>query len=285
MNSGSFDSSKLEALGWRQGSVLTGAVETAARESAPSHIELSEADWLILTSHDCDVANHSLEKEPIVEVLRAVPTLSKKLDKGQAWGRNPRNLHISGLNENGNVVLSCSVHERWTLSRQELLFCGPCKKRQLQEKQSRVVAEWLAKRYVRPAFPTAFDARWHQKLRAWTKLLGRFNEWIQGVYLRLNTSEELKDSQVPYRFDLIVAVDVEKKTRDEWPQTRDEIETEIIDFWEQFEPGVICDGVDVLGTDEISLADIDKYQRFDADWLSFADDDLPRTPVVADMRT
>ena len=37
-----------------------------------------------------------------------------------------------------------------------------------------------------------------------------------------------------------------------------------------------------LGTDEITLADIESYQRFDADWVSF-EDDTPTIPTTADM--
>ena len=43
-------------------------------------------------------------------------------------------------------------------------------------------------------------------------------------------------------------------------------------FWNQFKPAIACDGVEPLGTDEITLADIEPYQRFDADWVSFEDD-------------
>jgi hypothetical protein len=38
----------------------------------------------------------------------------------------------------------------------------------------------------------------------------------------------------------------------------------------------------VIGTDELTLAEIEPYQRFDADWVSFADDG-PTTPPAADM--
>lgn len=53
-------------------------------------------------------------------------------------------------------------------------------------------------------------------------------------------------------------------------------------FWIQFEPAIACDGVEPLGTDEITLADIEPYQRFGADWVSF-EDDTPTTPTTADM--
>ncbi len=72
----------------------------------------------------------------------------------------------------------------------------------------------------------------------------------------------------------------------DWPRKREELERRISTFWNQFTSGIICDGVEVLGTDEITLADIEYYQRFDADWLSFSnEDDVPMTPLMADLIT
>ena len=44
----------------------------------------------------------------------------------------------------------------------------------------------------------------------------------------------------------------------------------------------MCIAVDVQGTDEITLADIEQYQRFDSDWVSF-EDDTSITPEMVDM--
>src|SRR5205814_1795975 len=169
--------------------------------------------------------------------------------------------------------------ERWPIPRERLGTEAPALV--LENKSRRLVAEWLAKRYIRAAFPTAFDRRWRPKMSDWLALLQRHSSWIQGIYLRLNTLAELVDTD-PYRCDLIVAVPAKMKGGAGWAATRDEIDREVASFWEQFEPSVEFEGVDVLGTDEISLADIETYQRFDADWVSFADDSAA-TPAAADM--
>ena len=41
-------------------------------------------------------------------------------------------------------------------------------------------------RYIRAAFPSAFDSRW-RAMREWVALLREHAEWIQGIYLRLST--------------------------------------------------------------------------------------------------
>ena len=149
-----------------------------------------------------------------------------------------------------------------------------------------MLAEWLAKRYIRSAFPSEFDSRWRgeksKNLRKWMKLLERHSSWMRGVYLRLNTLEELNEAEA-YRCHMIVASPAEVKNADDWPKAKETIETEVEDFWGQFKPGIHFDGVEVLGTDDLTLAEIELYQRFDADWVSFADE-TEATPISSDMK-
>lgn len=274
-----FDSAAIAKLGWRQGAILGHKLAKSARSHGPAAVTIDDEDWLIVTSHDCDVVNFSLDKEPVVEMMRAAVVQAKKVDKQQASGRNPRTMHLAIVDGDAPVVLSLSVHERWFIPRELLLQEPPV--RYLPDKDRRLVAEWLAKRYIRAAFPTAFDLRWRAKLKDWQKLLKKHSEWIQGIYLRLSTLDELPDEK-PYKCHLLVAVPHEKRGGADWPKKRDELEQAIEAFWDQFKPGIECAGVEPLGTDEITLADIEPYQRFDADWVSF-DDDTPATPAHADM--
>ena len=275
-----FDVDAIERHGWGQGAVLGPALMNAARERAPSGLTIADSDWLIVTSHDCDVVNDRLEKEPTVEVLRAEVVSRTSPDKQQVWGRNPRNMQLEVQDQRGAaVVLSLKVHERWTLDRDFLSSEPPA--HVIGTKERRLIAEWLAKRYIRAAFPTAFDCRWRTKMRAWTDILEKHSRWIQGVYLRLSTMRELAEAD-PYKVHIIVAAPAEVKKDVAWSAMRDAIDRDVETFWSQFTPSIECVGVDVLGTDQLTLAEIEPYQRFDADWVSFADDS-PATPAVADM--
>lgn len=271
---------QIERLGWRQGCVLGAFLVGEARRHAPSAVNIDDTDRLIVTSHDCDILNPSIEKEPVVEVLRAVASPAP-LDGHHEGGRNPRALHLTIGEGGGQICLRCSVHERWTIPRQLLTKEGP--RPGPAGKMLRVLVEWLAKRYIRAAFPTAFDRRWKARVKEWETLLRKNSQWIQGVYLRLNTLLELPDAE-PYRCHLFVAVPASMRKGPDWATERDRLEVEISAFWQQFDPGIACDDVEVLGTDELTLADIEVHQRFDADWVSFADDS-PSTPALVDMRT
>ena len=272
-----FDSDEIANLGWRQGAILDGTLATLAGEHAPRTVAVDNRDWLVLTSHDCDIVNADLAKEPVVEVLRMRAATVGKVDRQQSSGRNPRALQLAIEACEDSVILSCVVHDRWAIPRTLLLRGRPAT--YLPDKERRLVAEWLAKRYIRAAFPTAFDRRWRSKLRSWQRLLRKHSEWMQGVYLRLGTLGELP-AEKPYQCHLILAVPHLKRDEAGWARKRTEIEEEVQAFWDQLKPGIECVDVEVLGTDEITLAGIEPYQRFDADWVSFEDETSTTPPVV-----
>lgn len=274
-----FDVSALDRHGWRQGAVLGPALDVEARAHAPSRIAFADGDWLIVTSHDCDIVNGRLDKEPFVEVLRAA-VVPHKPDKQQVWGRNPREIQIAADDGAGrSVVLAAKVHERWSVPRELLVSEAP--RCVLDDKTRRLIAEWLAKRYIRAAFPTAFDGRWRSKMKEWNGLLESQSQWLQGIYLRLSTQAELADDK-PYKVHLIVAAPASATKDASWPKKAHELETLVETFWQQFRPGIECVEVEVMATSALTLAAIETYQRFDADWVSFADDS-PATPHAADM--
>jgi hypothetical protein len=63
-----FDSNAIAKLGWRQGAILGDKLAVSALHHAPVRSPAEDDGWLIVTSHDCDVVNFSIEKEPVVEV-------------------------------------------------------------------------------------------------------------------------------------------------------------------------------------------------------------------------
>ncbi len=120
-----FDADAIAAKGWRQGAVLGPRLRALAWDAAPKSVVRDDASWLIVTSHDCDVVNHTLDREPFVEIIRAV-ALQKKADGSQTWGRNPRALQLEFVDAEGaSIALGLSVHERWPLARQALMDEAP----------------------------------------------------------------------------------------------------------------------------------------------------------------
>lgn len=277
-----FDPRQLVELGWRQGALLGHGLASLAWEHAPNRLKAGEQDHLVVTSHDCDILNPSLGKEPLVEVLRAsIPDAPAGQRSHHSAGRNPRALRLSDVTVRGDVIpLDFAVHDRWEIPRELLLKEAPADR--LSVKECRLVAQWLAKRYTRAAFPMAFDARWRAEYKAWWRLLKKYSSLIQGVYVRLNTLGELTGS-VSYRCDLLLAVPSSKRGLPQWSAIAAAAERDFLTFWRRLQPGIECEGIQVLTTDRITLDDLERYQRFDADWVSFEDETAVTAPE-ADLR-
>jgi hypothetical protein len=278
-----FDAQAVERRGWRQGAILGPRLHELARSVAPAHVQFGGSDRLVVTSHDCDVVNPRLEKEPLIEVLRLRVTGATKIDGQTAGARSPRALQIEvpGCTGEPLEIWQANVHERWSIHRAWLMDedAGAV----LPARTARLIAEWLAKRYTRAAFPSQFDLRWHAKLSAWITLLRKWSASIQGVYLRLDRLAELPATEA-YSCELLVVVPVEVCVGSAWPPLRSQLEEAITLFWEQFAPAINCDEVVVRGAHEVTLADLDNFQRFDADWVSFADE-TPTIPLAAQDQT
>lgn len=277
-----FDRDRVAALGWGQGAILDRRVAEFAWEHAPERVKQGDHDRLLVTSHDCDVLNASIAKEPLVEVLRARSTDDCAGQRGPfSSGRNPRALRLSEVSVQGDdVALDLAVHDRWGIPRELLMEEAPADR--LPPREGRLVAEWLAKRYIRSAFPTEFDRRWSGKSKAWRRLLKRHSSWIQGVYLRLHTLRELPADE-PYGCHLLLAAPSQMRRLADWPEAREAIERAFTEFWVRLRPAIECESVEVVTTDLITLDDIERYQRFDADWVSF-EDDTTVTSITADFR-
>ena len=274
-----FDSGRIVALGWRQGAVLGETLSPRAAEHAPAATSHCPSDSLIVTSHDCDIANPSLDKEPVVEILRGREAAATEAAQVLTGGRNPRRLRFDAVADARPLTICCAVHERWFVPRELLLREKPAWF--VPEKERRLIAEWLAKRYVRAAFPTAFDLRWRTKQRGWLKILRQNSEWIQAVYLRLSTLGELPEEK-PYRVHLLIAVPRTQGGKPGWQEAQEKIADSVESFWTDAHPMIEFEEVDILGLDEITLADVELYQRFDADWVSFADE-TPALSLATDL--
>lgn len=278
-----FSAERVVDLGWRQGAILgdaLGAKATAHWERLfGSDFPLSPGTVWIVASHDCDVANWSLDTEPWVELLAAC--VIPETDQRMLRGRHPRILqlqHASKFFEDDGADeahLKCCVNHRVHVSRAWLMQEAP--QGQLGYEHVETMRRWLAKRYIRSAFPSTFDRRWCAKKgkKRWEKILKRHSSSIQDVYLSLNTPEELENDH-DYVCDLVVCVPEEAMNEPEWASRREKIAVEIEDFWNAPD-GIACGEVEILPLDSITLADLHNYQRFDADWISDADDS-PQTP-------
>lgn len=274
---------------WEQGAVLPSSLMAQAVALRPSCLpgSVGPDDWLVVMSHPCDLVNPRPANEPTVEVLRLTPQAARRPDSGLILGQNPRRLSLVAATTAGTVVLHAWAHDRWSVPRELLATAAADQDRKLAPRVVATIAIWLAKRYVRAAFPTCFDERWRGErlvhLKEWIDLLAKYSPMLAGVYLRLNTQEELRDLTVPYAILVSVLYDRDHADRrPDWPSQRASLQTEVERFWRKH-PGIRCSEVLVQALDEATVDQIrPPWQKFEADWLSFADEADEHAAPVAD---
>ena len=83
-------------LGWRQGAILDQQLALLAWDHAPDRLDADDQDHLVVASHDCDILNASLTKEPLVEVLRARVPDARRTAKPPFRGTKPASPSVVG---------------------------------------------------------------------------------------------------------------------------------------------------------------------------------------------
>ncbi|WP_295994398.1 hypothetical protein [Rugamonas sp.] len=138
----------LRDSGWRQGNILTDEDALALGLYAVTGAHKK----LIVISHDCDLAHQDEEQLELIAadiVARADPMFAK--------ARHPRRLHLTLTNQS---CIELRHSERMAVPR--LRFDNlqqPDMNHVISEDEKRVLKQWLAARYGRPAFPNALEQR------------------------------------------------------------------------------------------------------------------------------
>ena len=141
---------EIRRKGWAQGAVIAPEAARALVFRVPMVVE--DDAVLVVISQSCDVVQRSFEKEPWVEVLKARRT--QEIDGNLAHGKHPRMVQF----ELDGVVHEASCNDRTMFPREELAKIEPDARR-MGDHTIDMLSEWIAKRYVRPAFPDELNRR------------------------------------------------------------------------------------------------------------------------------
>lgn len=139
---------------WRQGHVLP--------QDAAAHFGLTNAadpnsTCAVVISHDCDLANDSLEIEPCVEVIVGRKVAAE--NGNFSWGKAPRTLHYPVQHEGVPATLELVATEKVSLRKAELASFEPDPRFTLDGQTLSVLRRWLSARYDRAAFADTFVTR------------------------------------------------------------------------------------------------------------------------------
>jgi hypothetical protein len=256
------DASKINVNGWQQGSVLPETLVQQLVAKGAAHIDV--ASVVVVLTHDCDLVHPSYEVEPHVELV--VGALLESADNGLRHGRNPRRLHLDL--EQGAVVAAVefSVHKRLVVSRSLLEDSTPHESRRLGRGERRLLCEWVAKRYVRAAFPDAFNERVQAVHRKIEKELKRSGEHVTGLFLMIDPDEESGAGE-SYRVVLRVVARsdalVDKKTEITLVRVAKAIADALASC-----SGIIVEDHQLVSEGQFTLQDLHFFKRWDWDYRS-----------------
>ena len=199
------DVSRIKANKWRQGCVFPQEATLIIAEQHFSDVVVVENSRLIIISQSCDIAYHKEYEEPWVEVLLARPI--SKHDNSLTQGRNPRRYHLAIRDNETQTTqwFETSINDRFTIQRNYCVDFAPDAKKYLSNDEIKAIKNWLVYRYLRSAFPDAFNDRIRQQKNELKKLLKKEGtQYLSGIYLHV-TDEELQDGK-PYAIELLGAI-------------------------------------------------------------------------------
>ena len=258
----------VRAAGWRQGSIARPADnETLLAASADRVPEPGESVVrLVAVTQDCDLVQEP-DIEPFVEFIACRE--SEAVEPLYRYGRNPRLLYLQTIGEDGpGPWLHVSIHNRFRVGKETLIGMTVDEELRLEPDDARLLNRWIAKRYTRPAFPDAFNARLDavggRLERLYKSLEG---EIVTGVFLEVADDENVDD--VPYEIAVRITARIEawenEVTRAALSRFEERLSTILDDC-----PGVIVadDDIQILPEDDLTLGDLRRFRRLDRDYRS-----------------
>jgi hypothetical protein len=137
---------------------------------------------VIVVSHDCEVCQPTLSKEPSVDLI-VVRVLDRGVDGGLTLGKHPRILEFQAEFDGRSLTGRVSAAERWLAPRERLVTTGPSG--HLRTTPANLIPMWLAGRYIREAFPDEFNRRWSPIGGDLKRVLGDQAADLAAIYLAM----------------------------------------------------------------------------------------------------
>ena len=160
----------------------------AARRSRPPRTPTGGSS----STHDCDLLNRDLEKEPWVEFLRGSTPGARKPDRSLVPGRNPRRIQVEAISGTDTLLLEVSVHDRFLtppgIPGRPYFRPG---KEAGEGCPLRFLVQWVARRYVRAALPDAFNERIRPIHCGLSAFFDRHERSLPEVFIRVEPMTEL----------------------------------------------------------------------------------------------
>ncbi len=172
---------------WHQGSVLP---DNASEVLALSHPESPERTFVVVISHDCDLAADP-EREPLVELVtgRIIDAI-----KADSHAKSARRLQIEFQGLQGPIAVELLATHKSFVQKSDLAPFDPRADVNLDAQGLSILQRWLAARYRRAAFPDEFERRLKEARlpRRIEKALNAAGKHVIAVFFDVDGGEDIQ---------------------------------------------------------------------------------------------
>ncbi len=198
---------ELLAKGWRRHSVVALSYETIellASELPQKIIDMVsiEGAIVLIALYDCGVVAESFDSEPWAQLLVAEPT---QFDKQLSKGGNPRRLHFHVSKSGEELAFETNAKGVCQIDREMLLKLEVSRNYSIDDTNKFDLKQWLAERYRQDTWPDAFNNAVRPRRGKLKKLWKRYNDFISGLYVKLDSYEELIEGK--YSIAVVLAIE------------------------------------------------------------------------------
>ncbi|GAA4826448.1 hypothetical protein GCM10011365_07380 [Marinicella pacifica] len=230
---------------------------------------------LIVISQSCDIAHHSIEDEPEVEII--ICSEIESLNAMMTNSQNPRVLNLEAIKLDPNsgatpLYLELKAKNKRSISKDKFIDQLPDETIKLDDHNSRILCQWLASRYNRLALPSEFNERM-RTMRNFKKLLKKTNNFISALYISVEPNREI-ESHETYTVNLLALTNVNSS------ETPEAVKKLINQMATHMEENNIDTNTIIRSEKETSVATIKALKKYNFDHFSFRDTKNPTPPEV-----
>jgi hypothetical protein len=267
---------------WRQGDLLT--CEAAAALGLVDAMD--QEHRVIVITHDCDLPH---EDESCVEVIVAeLVVKDPKPDPQLSYAKNPRRLHLVYKGTDAApLILELRHGDRHSVPK--AVFAKRAVKDNslaLSVDAKRVLKQWLAARYGRPAFPNAFENRLRKKLsgkrtveKEIAKILEPEAKYLVGLFFDLGEQRGTEAIEgEPYALSVSVVYDATEGGT-EARQSAELVAKQLRELFEKaygtpdVSKEIALDACEAVADTYLTLADLRRVDQWRLEYISLRGDD------------
>lgn len=251
--------------GWRQGALV-----------GPGRFGNPEACAFVVLNQTCDCLNPNIETEPWLELLPLVK-LTGKPDSRMKNGRNPRQIHFQ-IRENGNEIwVGAKIAEIFHFPRSRQLSLPIASDFSLSQAVLDDLIQWRAARYLRTAFPDAFENAFRPLTGRFAKAIGAHDRDIDSILIALTPFAELSEEE-GYEIELHLMIEPAVMARIADVEALTVIASRLKTILEK-SPDIASATCHVTSLDMMTLWEAKQYLDFTRyDYLSFGQDEAESEP-------